>query len=621
MEIEEHKRDDSLDYLKVLRALIEIPFPVGRKLLVDFLEGNEENKSIIKNELFDLNNFGCLEETPREKINSYLDNLVKNGMIEVITGKLNDFMTIHKITQKGKEEILIPTLNKKKLKNRFSNYETRITEEDKKTFSELNEFLKEFNESQKKAIICDKKNILCVAGAGSGKTTVLTKRIEFLIKYKNIPGEKILAITFTRKARKEMMDRLNSLGIERVNVETFNSFSEKFLKKYEGLIYNKKVRVMAYSDKIYAIREALKRIGIEMKDAIEIYFTDAQRRNKPAEKLVNLFISDCFSILDYFKIKDGSLIDFREGLKDSRVANLVYKTCSYTQEYMNKNGLRDYTDQILDAIKFFNMYKEKIPFFENILVDEYQDVNDIQIELLDTLLPKNLFCVGDPRQAIFGWRGANINYILDLKKKFPDCEVISLTRNYRSKKQIVNFMNETISCLGLPDLEPNLEEGELNLCSFDSTDAEYNFILGKILSAQVSKENIFVLSRTNRQLEEFSSLLKQRNIPFILKDDDSKEEVEKGKLTLATIHAIKGLEASIVFVLGCNQQNFPCRATDHPIIEMIKSVDYDSEEEEKRVFYVAISRAKDKLYLTYSGKKHTYFINDEMKKLVKEIAY
>jgi DNA helicase-2/ATP-dependent DNA helicase PcrA len=141
------------------------------------------------------------------------------------------------------------------------------------------------------------------------------------------------------------------------------------------------------------------------------------------------------------------------------------------------------------------------------------------------------------------------------------------------------------------------------------------------LSSQTPKENIFVLSRTNKQLEEFSRILKQKNIPFILKDDDSNEELEKGKVTLATIHAIKGLEAQIVFVLGCTQQNFPCRATDHPIIEMIKTVDYDSEEEEKRVFYVAISRAKEKLYLTYSGKKHTYFINDEMKKLVKEITY
>ncbi len=620
--IEEFKRDDSLDYIRVLRALNEIPFSVGRKLLIDFLSGEEDNKSVLKHRLFDFNNFGSLEETPREKINQYIDNLVKNGMVEVITGRLNDFMTVYKITKKGNQEILIPTLNKKKLKNRLSNYTTRFSQEEQEMFREFDIFLKDFNDSQKKAIICDKKNILCIAGAGSGKTTVLTKRIEFLAKYKKIAPEKILAITFTRKARDEMKQRLFSYGINDVKVETFNSFCEKVLKKYEKLVYNKSVRVMNYSDKVHAVREALKKYGIEPKDAVEIYFSEIQRKSKPYEKLVNLFINDCFSILDYFKIKEWKLIDFRKNLHNSRIADLIYNVCFYTQEYMNKNGLRDYTDQLLDAIEFFKKFKDKVPFFEHILVDEYQDVNDVQIELLDILLPKNLFCVGDPRQAIFGWRGANINYILDLKKKFPDCEVISLTKNYRSKKQIVEFMNESVSCLGLPDLETETEEkSELCLCSFESNEAEFNFVLGKILSSQTEKENIFVLSRTNKQLEEFSRLLKEKNIPFILKDDDSKEELEKGKVTLATIHAIKGLEAEVVFVIGCTQQNFPCRATDHPIIEMIKTTDYDSEEEEKRVFYVAISRAKDKLYLTYSGKKHTYFISDEMKKLVKEIEY
>ncbi len=622
MEIEEHKRDDSLDYLKVLRALIEIPFPVGRKLLADFLSGEEENKSIQKNELFDLNNFGGLMGISREKINNYIDNLVKNGLIEIITGKLNDFMTVYKITNLGREELLFPKLNKKKLKNRYYNYETRFEEEDKINFENFSSFLEDFNESQKKAIVCEKKNILCIAGAGSGKTTVLTKRIEHLVKNKKTSPEKILAITFTRKARNEMKERLNQLKIEGTVVETFNSFCEKILRKHEKEIYSVKMKVISYQEKIFSLREGLKKMGYEMKDAIEIYFSENQRKNNSPEKLVNLFVNDCFSILDYFKIKEGKLLDFRKQLNDSRISNLVYGVCEHIQKHMSRNGLRDYTDQILDTIEFFKNNREKIPFFEHILVDEYQDVNDIQIELLDLLLPKNLFCVGDPRQAIFGWRGANVNYILELKNKFPDCEIISLTKNYRSKKTIVDFMNKSICCLGLPDLETSLSnEGELTLCSFENVDAEYNFVIGKILSSQIPLEEIFVLARTNKQLEEFSNLLKRRGISYILKEENSTEELKKGKLVLATVHAIKGLEAEIVFLIGCTQQNFPCRASDHPLIEKIKINDYDTEEEEKRVFYVAISRAKEKLYLTYSGKKHTYFIDDEMKKVAKEFEY
>ena len=622
MEIEEHKRDDSLDYLKVLRALMEIPFPVGRKLLVDFLSGEEENRSIQKNELFDLNNFGGLMGIPRERINGYIDNLVKNGLIEVTTGRLNDFMTVYKITDLGKEESLFPKLNKKKLKNKYYNYKTRFEEEDKENFEKFSSFLEDFNDSQKKAIVCEKKNILCVAGAGSGKTTVLTKRIEHLVKHKETPPEKILAITFTRKARNEMRERLRQLKIEKVVVQTFNSFCEKVLKKYEREIYSGKMKVIGYQEKIFSLREGLKKMGYEMKDAIEIYFSDNQVKNNSPEKLVNLFVNDIFSILDYFKIKEGNLIDFRKQLNDSRLANMVYGICEHIQEYMFKNRLRDYTDQILDAIDFFMKNPNRVPFFEHILVDEYQDVNDIQIELLDLLLPKNLFCVGDPRQAIFGWRGANVNYILELKKKFPDCEVINLTKNYRSKKSLVEFMNKSICCLGLPNLESTFSnEGEIYLCSFETIEAEYSYVIGKILSSHLPLEEIFVLARTNKQLEEFSSFLRKRNIPFILKEENSTEELKNGKLVLATIHAIKGLEAEMVFLIGCTQQNFPCRATDHPLIEKIKINDYDSEEEEKRVFYVAVSRAKEKLYLTYSGKKPTYFINDEMKKVVKEMGY
>ena len=102
----------------------------------------------------------------------------------------------------------------------------------------------------------------------------------------------------------------------------------------------------------------------------------------------------------------------------------------------------------------------------------------------------------------------------------------------------------------------------------------------------------------------------------MLKDELNGDNNGGGKITLSTIHAAKGLEAELVFVMGCNEYNFPCKASDHPVIEMIRINDYDKEEEEKRIFYVAISRAKKKLYLTYTGKKPTYFINSEMIDLI-----
>jgi len=286
---------------------------------------------------------------------------------------------------------------------------------------------------------------------------------------------------------------------------------------------------------------------------------------------------------------------------------------------MNLHGLRDYTDQILDTIKFFKNNKDLISKFDYILVDEYQDVNAMQIELLDLLNSKNLFVVGDPRQAIFGWRGSDVNFILKFTDKFPEAEIITLTKNYRSNKHLVDFMNFAIKDMNLPDIESNFQVlKEIKLLNFEKELDEFNFILDEILKSNIEKNEIFVLARTNRQILDFSRLLKEKQIKHVLKTEEINNgaTAAKDELTLATIHSIKGLEAKIVFLIGANEQNFPCKASDHPIIELVKVEEYDKEEEEKRLFYVAISRAKHKLIITFSGKRPTYFINQEMLNLI-----
>ncbi len=287
--------------------------------------------------------------------------------------------------------------------------------------------------------------------------------------------------------------------------------------------------------------------------------------------------------------------------------------------HMQVQGLRDFTDQLLDCLRFFQENNSEIPTLDHVLVDEYQDVNDAQIDLLRLLSPKNLFCVGDPRQSIFGWRGGNINYIFNFQKENPDAEIIGLNTNYRSAKKIVEFMNTSISELGLEDLENSKEtEGEINFLDFETEQEEYEYIIKTICELEIDRNEIFVLSRTNRQLNELSQKLKARNISHIVRLDEVTRptEARQGDIVLSTIHAIKGLEAKAVFVLGCNEQNFPCKAPDHPILEFIKGQDSDKEEEERRLFYVAVSRAKERLFLSYSGKKPTYFITEEMKKII-----
>jgi superfamily I DNA/RNA helicase len=622
---------ESLDYINILNALDELPFNVGKKLLTEFLQGKVNHESIKRNRLDRLVSFGTLGYDDNE-INHMVDVLVKNDMIKLVSIKGNPYWKTLEITTKGKNEINNPSLNKKRTKYNIK-YETiKITEKDKKIFSALKYELQYYNDEQKKAIINSGEKTLCIAGAGTGKTTVLTKRIQFLIKYKSVDPKKILAITFTRKARQEMQERL--ISSNDVKIETFNSFCEKILLKYNDIAYDNnsiKMSVISYKDKRIIMNKALFSLKLDIVKAVNIYFTPSQKRSKSDEQLANILLNDCFFVLDYFKFKGKDIdeLTFDNSNQDiMRAIELVHNICKYIETYMKRKMLRDFADQMLDTIKLFNSRKDLIPEYEHILIDEYQDVNSTQINLIDLLNPKNIFCVGDPRQSIYGWRGSDIRYLLDFKDKYPESDIVILKRNYRSSKYIVELINQSIKNMALPDLECDIDyPKDMHLLKFNSEQDEREFVIQNIKANIDKNDKLFILARTNRQLNELSQLMQTQDIKHIVRSEErfnsTADLTSKSKITLATIHAIKGLEAERVIVIGCTQNNFPCKGTEHPAMEMIDVESYDKEEEERRLFYVAISRAKKNLILTYTGNKHTYFINNNMLKLLsaKEINF
>ena len=606
------------DYLNVLNALKEIPFGIGRTLLIDFLRGDEMNESVIKNNLSSKESFGSMAYE-EEELHEIINNLLKREYIQLSSVNGSSWKVLE-LTSKGRNEINNPSFNNKLIKSNVIS--TIITDDDKKLFDVFKDFLSKFNDAQKKAIVSNNKNILCIAGAGSGKTTVLIKRIEFLIKYRSADPSKILAITFTRKAKQEMINRFLEIGsLNGLHIETFNSFCEKILIRYNDIIYANKVRVINYKDKVVMMNNALANFNINMSKAIESYFTNSQRRSKTDEQLANIFLNDCFFVRDYFKFKNKEIDDTIINKYYDSGVNLVFSICKYIEAHMKKYGLRDFADQLMDTINLFENRKELIPQFDYILIDEYQDINSVQIRLIDLLNAENIFCVGDPRQSIYGWRGSDIKYITNFKDKYPDYQEINLTKNYRSKKPIVELINSLIKYMDLVDLTSDIEGNkDIKLLRFDSEENEFEFVIQRILATTVPRNEIFVLARTNRQLNDLSLLMKTREIKHIVRSDEIRKTViaNQEDVTLATIHAIKGLESKMVFIIGCTPSNFPCKGSEHPIIELITD-DYDKEAEEKKLFYVAMSRAKDNLYLVYSGKKHTNFITSDMLKLIDHI--
>ena len=180
IEYRDNKSDNgkNLDYLFVLKALQEIPFGVGKKLLIDFLQGNRKNKSIVNNKLYLKKNFGSMVYE-KDELTAMINNLIQNDMIKLNSVNANKRWKMLELSMKGKKELEDPILYRRKLAFNFRETETEITDEDRSLFEEFSVFLSRFNDEQKKAIINDKAHVLCIAGAGSGKTAVLTKRWSF----------------------------------------------------------------------------------------------------------------------------------------------------------------------------------------------------------------------------------------------------------------------------------------------------------------------------------------------------------------------------------------------------------------------------------------------------------
>lgn len=614
------------DHVKILRAINEIPFNVGGNLLVDFLQGNRKNKSITSNKMYDLDTFGCLD-LMSEDIKYILDKLTINRMVNKVSPSFNKFVKVYEITPVGIKELSEPKLHKGFEGALEPEKYARVTEDDRRIFAGFGSFLEKFNDEQKKSIVSSTEKILCIAGAGTGKTTTLTKRIEFLVRFRSVSPSKVLAITFTRKAKRQLEERLARYnGCNAVNVETFNSFCERMLQRHGKLIYPKPVRMINFSGKAKLVTEAMKILKINGSAIVRGYFSGQQRRNKTERELFASIVNDCFYVIDFFKsdsrkISHSKLMLERIEERKRPVMDRFLDACILTDALMKKGGFRDYSDQLEDTIRLFTKFPDTIPPFEHVLVDEYQDVNSSQIKFIDLLGPKNVFAVGDPRQAIFGWRGSKIDYILDFEKKYDGCEIIPLVKNYRSGKGIVDAANETIKLMGLPDIEPGKEIADtIELNNYDSEKDELYSVSERIENLDIEPNEIFVLARTNRQLLDLSQILKSKGIKHVVKSDEllrSKKEA-KDDIILSTIHAIKGLEARIVFVIGCTRTNFPCRASEHPVTDMFSMHNYDKEEEERRLFYVALTRAKERLVLSYYGKTMTNYINRSVMKMISE---
>lgn len=369
--------------------------------------------------------------------------------------------------------------------------------------------IQKLNPQQRRAVEATDGPLLIMAGAGSGKTRVLTHRIAYLIATRKAAPWSILAITFTNKAAREMQERVSALVGPQggdIWVSTFHSMCVRILRRDISRIgFTSNFTILDSGDQLSVIKNCMKEMNIDSKKfepkAVQAAISNAKNELLTPEKFER-------KIGDYF---DG----------------IVAKVYSSYQRKLKANNSLDFDDLIMTTIELFQQVPEVLDFYQNkfqyLHVDEYQDTNRAQYMLCRMLADKykRICVVGDSDQSIYRWRGADISNILDFEKDYPNATTILLEQNYRSTSNILNAANKVIANnTGRKPKNLWTDKGDgqkIRLYQADSEHEEGYFITGEIRK-NVDKGRLFrdhaILYRTNAQSRVVEEILIKSDIPY-----------------------------------------------------------------------------------------------------------
>ncbi|HFJ5755968.1 TPA: DNA helicase PcrA [Enterococcus faecium] len=426
------------------------------------------------------------------------------------------------------------------------------------------ELLNGMNPRQKEAVLHTDGPLLLMAGAGSGKTRVLTHRIAYLIEEKEVNPWNILAITFTNKAAKEMKERVNAIlasGGEDVWVSTFHSMCVRILRRDVDFIgYNRNFTIIDSSEQLTLMKRILKELNIDPKkyDPRSILGTISQVKNSLQTPQ------------DFAKMQ-GSYYE-----------EIAAKCYAAYQKELQYNQCMDFDDLIMNTIRLFEEHPDSLTYYQNkfhyIHVDEYQDTNHAQYTLVNLLAGRfrNLCVVGDADQSIYGWRGADMQNILDFEKDYPDAAVILLEQNYRSTKNILSAANQVIE--NNSNRKPknlwteNKEGNKITYYRADNERDETRFIVDRmqeeIRSNHRNYGDFAILYRTNAQSRVMEETLLKANIPYKMVGGHKFYDRKEIKDILAYLNVLANPQDSISFERIVNS---PKRGIGPGSIEKLRS--------------------------------------------------
>ncbi len=429
---------------------------------------------------------------------------------------------------------------------------------------------------QKKAVKCKRKNILVLAGAGSGKTFTIVSRVKYLIHNLNVDSKDILCISFTNDAVNKLKDDLKN---EKIDVLTFHKLALKIIGRKkdvlaEDMLFDIILNTFS-NDKLYGLYKMGKQ------DICVLIRT-----------FINLFKSNNYS-LDMFY----SFIN-KADAKDKILLKEIMKCYICYESYLNKENVMDFNDMINIAIDKLDNCNVR---YKYIIIDEYQDTSLVKLNLIKKLIllsNASLFAVGDDFQSIYRFTGSDIKIITNFRRYFPFAKIIKLKYTYRNSYELIRVAGKFIMKNPFQIRKKLLSKFKLKnpieIIYYD----DLNYSINNVIKNE-EIDDLFILSRNNYDLEK-------------IKINDFKN-INFKKLT---IHKSKGLQKDYVFIINMNNNvnGFPNKYIDHPILKYVNNYkEYYPYEEERRLFYVALTRCKKKVYLFAPKDNPSIFIKELLK--------
>ena len=441
----------------------------------------------------------------------------------------------------------------------------------------------QFNNEQLEAIK-NLDNTLVIAGAGAGKTSTIVGKVNYLISNKIYKPDELLVISFTNETVNSLKNKINY----NVDVKTFHKLALDIINENEN-----KVNIVSNSYLSFIINEYFNSFALHNKHSFKIYkriinITSNNELNLLIETFINIYKCNYLNINHLYTLYRKSLFINKIYYKFILDIYLIY------QRELESTNSCDLNDLIIKAEHLITNNQKKVKY-KFIIVDEFQDTSLVRFNLIKSILTKNngkIFVVGDDYQSIYRFSGCNLDLFINFNNFFPKTKLIYLNHNYRNSTELINIANKFIM--------KNKKQLKKNTICHKSISKPIKIVfyvnksevINNVLP-YLNNDNILILGRNNRDKEQFN-----------IKEND--------KIKFLTIHKSKGLEENNIILINLYNSilGFPSKIKNDKIISNLLNTDYILHEEERRLFYVALTRAKNYVYILVPKYNYSVFINE-----------